>query len=68
MLIVHNTLGESDDGSGVDGVHGLMAHERPLLQSPPLQRGLRQEEVQGEVLHPRPREKEAPVGIQRLKR
>ena len=40
-------LGESDDGSGVDGVHGLMAHERPLLQSSSFQRGLQQEGDEG---------------------
>ena len=39
-----------------------------FLLGSPLKRGLRQEEVQGEALHPRPRDKEAPVGIQRLKR
>ena len=49
-----HTSGENDDGSGVDGVHGLMAHERPLLQSSSIQRGLQQEGDEGEALHPRP--------------
>ena len=61
-----HTLGESDDGSGVDGVHGLMAHERPLLQSPSIQRGLQQEGDEGEALHPRPGGETLPPGIQEV--
>ena len=63
-----HTLGESDDGSGVDGVPGLLANERPLLQGPPLRRGLQQEGGQGEALHPRPGKEEVPLGLQGLKR
>ena len=59
--------GESDDGSGVDGVHGLMAHERPLLQSSSIQRGLQQEGDEGEALHPRPGGETLPLWIQGLK-
>ena len=59
-------LGESDDGSGVDGVHGLMAHECPVLQSPSFQRGLQQEGDEGEALHPRPGEETLPSGIQEV--
>ena len=62
-----HTSGESDDGSGLDGVHGLMAHEHPLLQSPSLQRGLQQEGDEGEALHPRPGGETLPLGIQGLK-
>ena len=58
-----HTSGESDDGSGVDGVHGLMAHEHPLLQSPSIQRGLQQEGDEGEALHPRPGGEVLPPGI-----
>ena len=58
--------GESDDGSGVDGVHGLLAHEHPLLQIPSIQRGFQQEGNEGEALHPRPRGNPLPLGIQRL--
>ena len=63
--VVH-TSGESDDGSGVDGVLWLVAHERPLLQSPPLQRGLQQEGDEGEALHPRPGGETLPPGIQEV--
>ena len=63
LFHVHS-LGESDDGSGLDGVHGLMAHERPLLQSPSIQRGLQQEGDEGEALHPCPGGETLPLGIQ----
>ena len=66
IYIVH-TLGESDDGSGLDGVLGLMAHEPPVLQGPPIQRGLQQEGDEGEALHPRPGGETLPPGIQGLK-
>ena len=62
-----HSQGESADGSGVDGVHGFMAHERPLLQSPSLQRGLQQEGDEGEALHPRPGGETLPLWIQGLK-
>ena len=56
--------GEGDDGSGVDSVPGLLAHEHPVLQSPPFQRGLQREGDEGETLHPCPGGKIQPLGIQ----
>ena len=57
-------IGESDDGSGVDSVPGLLAHEHPVLQGPPFQRGLQQDGDDGETLHPRPGGETLPLGIQ----
>ena len=67
MNSIHCIPGESDDGSGVDGIPGLLAHEPPLLQGSPLRCGLQQEGGQGEALHPRPGKDEVPLGIQKYK-
>ena len=48
----------------MDSVPGLLAHEHPVLQGPPFQRGLQQDGDDGETLHPRPGGETLPLGIQ----
>ena len=64
IINVSSLSGEDDDADWMGSVPGILGDEHPVLQSSSLQRGI---QLQGEALHPRPREGKIALGIQRPK-